>query len=45
MDGRDKRREDGLDSMPATQRAEWTEFRKELNARRQELGLPTVGRR
>jgi hypothetical protein len=42
---RDKRREDALDSLPPTQRAEWTEFRKELNARRQELGLPSSGRR
>jgi hypothetical protein len=42
---RDKRREDALDSLPATQRAEWTEFRRELNARRQELGLPSSGRR
>jgi hypothetical protein len=38
---RDKRREDNLDSMPATQRAEAAEFRKELNNRRQQLGLPT----
>jgi hypothetical protein len=42
---RDKRREDALDALPATQRAEWTEFRRELNARRQELGLPSNGRR
>jgi hypothetical protein len=42
---RDKRREDALDSLPATQRAEMTEFRREINARRQELGLPTNGRR
>jgi hypothetical protein len=41
---RDKRREDMLDSMTATQRAEWTEFRKELNTRRQQLGLPAFGR-
>ncbi|SRR5579871_3419232 len=42
---RDKRREDFLDSVPATQRNEWMEFRKELNARRQQLGLPPVGGR
>jgi hypothetical protein len=42
---RDKRREDALDSLPATQRAEMTEFRREINTRRQELGLPTNGRR
>jgi hypothetical protein len=41
---RDKRREDMLDSQPATQRAEWNEFRKELNARRQQHGLPVTGR-
>jgi hypothetical protein len=42
---RDKRREDALDSLPAAQRAEMSEFRREINARRQELGLPTNGRR
>jgi TolA-binding protein len=42
---RDKRREDALDSLSATQRAEWTEFRQEMNARRQELGLPVNNRR
>jgi hypothetical protein len=41
---RDKRREDFLDSMSATQRAEWTEFRKDLTVRRQQLGLPPIGR-
>jgi hypothetical protein len=41
---RDQRRENFLDSMPATQRTLWSEFRKELNARRQQLGLPAFGR-
>lgn len=41
---RDKRRSDFLDSMSATQRSEFNEFRKELNARRQQLGLPANGR-
>jgi hypothetical protein len=41
---RDQRRENFLDSMPAPERAEWTEFRKDLNTRRQQLGLPTSGR-
>jgi hypothetical protein len=41
---RDKRRSNMLDSMTAPQRAEFNEFRKELNARRQQLGLP-VNRR
>jgi hypothetical protein len=42
---RDKRRSDFLDSMTAAQRGEFNEFGKELNARRQQLGLPPNGRR
>ena len=41
---RDKRREDFLDTMSAPQRAALTEFRKDLGARRQQLGLPSDGR-
>jgi hypothetical protein len=41
---RDKRREDMLDSMSPTQRAEFTEFRREVASRRAELGLPAFGR-
>jgi hypothetical protein len=41
---RDKRRSDFLDSMTGPERAEFAEFRKELNARRQQMGLPARGR-
>jgi hypothetical protein len=41
---RDKRRSDFLDSMTGPARAEFAEFRKELSARRQQLGLPPSGR-
>jgi hypothetical protein len=41
---RDQRRENFLDSMPASERSEWTEFRRDLSIRRQQLGLPPSGR-
>jgi hypothetical protein len=42
-EARDQRRMEMLDGTTPAERGEWTEFRKELNARRAQLGLPTGG--
>lgn len=43
VEARDRRRQEFLDSSTPAERAQFTQYRRDLNARRAQLGLPAMG--